>query len=72
MPIILAPLGQKVKIVAISAADDVKKRLTDIGLAIGSTVTPISSSGGNLVVDVLGARVAINKDVAMKIRVTAA
>ena len=72
MPIILAPLGQKVKIVAISAADDVKKRLTDIGLAIGSTVTPISSSGGSLVVDVLGARVAINKDVAMKIRVVAA
>lgn len=72
MPIILAPLGQKVKIVAISAGDDVKKRLTDIGLATGSTVTPISSSGGNLVVDVLGARVAINKDVAMKIRVVAA
>lgn len=72
MPIMLAPLGQKVKIVAISADDDVKKRLTDLGLAVGGYVTPLSSSGGNLVVDVLGARVAINRDVAMKIRVAAA
>lgn len=72
MPILFAPQGEKVKIVAISAADDVKKRLTDMGLGIGSTVTLLSSAGGNLVVDVLGARVAINRDIAMKIRVAVA
>lgn len=72
MPILFAPQGEKVKIVAISAGDDVKKRLTDMGLGIGSTVTLLSSAGGNLVVDVLGARVAINRDIAMKIRVAVA
>ena len=36
MPILFAPQGEKVKIVAISADDDVKKRLTDMGLGIGS------------------------------------
>ncbi len=72
MPILFAPQGEKVKIVAISAGDDVKKRLTDMGLGIGSTVTLLSSAGGNLVVDVLGARVAINRDMAMKIRVAVA
>lgn len=72
MPILFAPQGEKVKIVAISASDDVKKRLTDMGLGIGSTVTLLSSAGGNLVVDVLGARVAINRDIAMKIRVAVA
>lgn len=72
MPILFAPQGEKVKIVAISAGDDVKKRLTDMGLGIGSTVTLLSSAGGNIVVDVLGARVAINRDIAMKIRVAVA
>ena len=72
MPILFAPQGEKVKIVAISAGDDVKKRLTDMGLGIGSTVTLLSSAGGNLVVDVLGARVAIDRDIAMKIRVAVA
>ena len=72
MPILFAPQGEKVKIVAISAGDDVKKRLTDMGLGIGSTVTLLSSAGGNLVVDVLGARVAINRDIAMKIHVAVA
>ena len=72
MPILFAPQWEKVKIVAISADDDVKKRLTDMGLGIGSTVTLLSSAGGNLVVDVLGARVAINRDIAMKIRVAVA
>ena len=72
MPILFAPQGEKVKIVAISVGDDVKKRLTDMGLGIGSTVTLLSSAGGNLVVDVLGARVAINRDIAMKIRVAVA
>lgn len=72
MPILFAPQGEKVKIVAISAGDDVKKRLTDMGLGIGSTVTLLSSAGGNLVLDVLGARVAINRDIAMKIRVAVA
>ena len=71
MPILFAPQGEKVKIVAISA-DDVKKRLTDMGLGIGSTVTLLSSAGGNLVLDVLGVRVAINRDIAMKIRVAVA
>ena len=72
MPILFAPQGVEVKIVAISAGDDVKKRLTDMGLGIGSTVTLLSSAGGNLVVDVLGARVAINRDIAMKIHVAVA
>lgn len=72
MPILFAPQGEKVKIVAISAGDDVKKRLTDMGLGIGSTVTLLSSAGGNIVVDVLGVRVAINRDIAMKIRVAVA
>lgn len=72
MPILFAPQGKKVKIVAISADDDVKKRLTDMGLGIGSTVTLLSSAGGNIVVDVLGVRVAINRDIAMKIRVAVA
>ena len=69
MPILFAPQGEKVKIVAISAGDDVKKRLTDMGLGIGSTVTLLSSAGGNLVVDVLGGIFSINRDIAMLIRV---
>ncbi len=69
MPIMLAPVGQKVKIVAMSLDAEVKKRLTDIGVAVGADVEVISNSGGSLVLDVLGVRVALNRDVAMKIRV---
>lgn len=69
MPIVLAPVGQKVRIVAMSLDEEVKKRLTDMGVAIGSEVEVVSNAGGSVVLDVLGARVALNREVAMKIRV---
>ena len=69
MPIVLAPVGHKVRIVAMSLDEEVKKHLTDMGVAIGSEVEVISNAGGSVVLDVLGARVALNREVAMKIRV---
>ena len=69
MPIGLAPVGPKVGIVSMSLDEEVKKHLTDMGVAIGSEVEVISNAGGSVVLDVLGARVALNRDVAMKIRV---
>ena len=69
MRIMLAPVGQQAKIGAMSLDAEVKKRLTDIGVAVGADVEVISNSGGSLVLDVLGVRVALNRDVAMKIRV---
>ena len=69
MTIGLAPGGQKVRIVEMSLDEEVKKHLTDMGVAIGSEVEVISNAGGSVVLDVLGARVALNRDVAMKIRV---
>ena len=44
MPLILAPLGQEVRIVKIVADDKTKKHLANLGLLVDATVTVLSSA----------------------------
>lgn len=48
---------------------EVKKHLEDLGFVAGGTVSIVSSLGGNVIVKVKEARVAISEEMARKIMV---
>ncbi|MBQ7203821.1 MAG: ferrous iron transport protein A [Eubacterium sp.] len=53
----------------ISGKPEVKKHLENLGFIVGDTVSVISEQNGNIIVKVKEARIAISKEMAMKIYV---
>ena len=48
---------------------DVRAHLQNLGFVSGAVVTVVSSMGGNLIVNVKNARIAISKEMAQKIMI---
>lgn len=53
----------------VGGKEETRKFLENLGFVIGGTVTVISQTGGNMIVNVKDSRVAIGKDMANKIMV---
>ncbi len=69
MPIAMAPAGKELLIRKVGADDKTKKHLQEMGIAEGSRVTLISSSGGNVIVIVKEGRLCLDRQLAGKILV---
>ncbi|MCI6652437.1 MAG: ferrous iron transport protein A [Ruminococcus sp.] len=69
MPLIFANKGEENTIKKVGGSPEVKKHLKDIGFIVGSEVTVINTMGGNVIVNVLGTRVAVSKEMAQKIMI---
>ncbi len=69
MPLTLAVIGEENMIRRIGGSSEVRAHLHDLGFVPGGTVTVISAIGGNLIVSVKGARIAVSKEMAQKIMV---
>ena len=69
MPLTLADVGSDNIIKRIGGKPDVKKHLEDMGFVVGGNVTIVSMIGGNVIVNVKDARVAISREMAQKIMV---
>lgn len=69
MPLTLASVGEENIIKKVGGLLEVKKHLEDLGFVAGGCVTVISRIGGNIIVNVKEARVAISKEMAQKIMV---
>ena len=67
MPLVLAPIGQEMRIVRIAADDKTKKHLANLGVISQSNITVLSSSGGSTVCVVNDGRLALDRDVASRI-----
>ena len=67
MPITMAGIGEKCKIQKIGGNDETKRFLANLGFVVGSEVTVISAIGGNVIVNIKDARVAVNSDMAKHI-----
>lgn len=70
MPIIVAPLGQKLKILKIITDEKTKKHLESLGVSVNSEITLLSSSGGSIICIVKNGRIALDKNIATKILVS--
>jgi len=64
-----APLGHAVTVAKIYTEETVKRRLEDLGVLAGQTVTPMADSMGNTVLRVKDSRLVINHGLAKKILV---
>ena len=69
MPLTLAAVGEENMILRIGGKPEVKRHLENLGFVPGGRVTVISTIGGNLIVNVKDARVAISREMAQKIMV---
>ena len=69
MPLSMIPEGQPSVIKKIGGKEETRRFLENLGFVVGGTVTVISQIGGNMIVNVKDARVAIVKDMANKIMV---
>ena len=69
MPLTLMSPGEDAIIQRIGGKPEVKKHLENLGFVAGGNVTVITTIGGNLIVNVKEARVAISREMAQKIMV---
>jgi ferrous iron transport protein A len=69
MPLTFADSGEEHIILKVSGKPEVKKHLENLGFIAGSEVTVMNMIGGNVIVKVKEARVAISREMAQKIMV---
>ena len=69
MPLTLASAGDENIIKKIGGKPDVKKHLENLGFVVGGNVTVITQMGGNVIVNVKEARIAISREMAQKIMI---
>lgn len=69
MPLSLAQVGEENIIKRIGGSPEVKRHLENLGFVVGGEVTVVNTLGGNVIVNVKEARVAISNEMAVKIMV---
>ncbi len=69
MPLMMVSAGETVTIKRIKGNDETKQFVEKLGFVVGSEITVVSKTGGNMIVKVKDARVAVTKDMAMRIMV---
>ena len=67
MPLTLLQAGQSSIITRIGGNPETRKFLEGLGFVVGTPVTVITQSGGNIICSIRDARVAISKQMACKI-----
>lgn len=69
MPLTLTDVGEPNTIKKIGGSPEVKKHLENLGFVVGGNVTIINKLGGNVIVNVKEARVAVSEEMARRIMV---
>lgn len=69
MPLTLANVGEDNIIKKIGGKPEVRKHLENLGFIVGGNVNVITKLGGNVIVNVKEARVAISEEMAQRIMI---
>jgi ferrous iron transport protein A len=69
MPLTMVKAGEPNIIRKIGGKEETRRFLENLGFVTGGIVTVVSEIGGNMIVNVKDSRVAIGKDMAIKIMV---
>lgn len=69
MPLLLANVGEENIIRKVGGNPEVRTHLENLGFVAGGNVTVITTTAGNLIVNVKDTRIAINREMASKIMI---
>ena len=69
MPLTMAKMGEPLTIKKVGGKEETRKFLENLGFVAGGAVTVISDIKGNVIVNVKDSRIAIGRDMAMKVMV---
>ena len=69
MPLTMAQPGEDNLIERVGGRPEIRQFLENLGFVAGGTVSVVTRTGGNVIVEVKGARVAINSGMAAKIMI---
>lgn len=69
MPLSLARPGVANSIKKINGQEGLRAHLNNLGFVVGGNVNVVSANGGNLIVNVKDSRIALSREMAMKIYV---
>jgi ferrous iron transport protein A len=69
MPLTMLPTGKEAKIRICKVEDNTRKFLEGLGIIPGVSISVISEMGGNLIICIKGARLAINRGIAQQLMV---
>ena len=67
IPISMARVGDKGTVVSISGREETKRFLAGLGFTPGTEVRAVSEASGNVILDVKGSKIAIDRKMASKI-----
>lgn len=67
MPVAMANIGDVNIIRKITGQDEVRKHLAELGFVVGEQISVVSELGGSLILSVKDSRVALNRDMAMRV-----
>ena len=70
MPLSMAEIGSAARVERITGKDETRAHLKNLGFVPGTPVTVVSRLGGNLILSLLGTRIALNKGMASRIFVS--
>jgi len=69
MPLTMAKIGEESSIKKVGGKEEVRQFLANLGFVPGSHVTVITEIDGNVIVNIKESRVAISREMAVKILV---
>ena len=69
MPLTMAGIGEKCKIQKVGGNDETRRFLANLGFGNDAEVSIVSAIGGNVIVNIKDARVAVNSDMARHIMI---
>lgn len=69
MPLIVSDEGEEVIVRKVGGSPEVRQHLENLGIVPGDVVTLVSIHDGNVILKVKESRIALNRDMAVKIMI---
>jgi len=69
MPLTMAKPGEVNYIRKITGKDEIRRHLAEMGFVVGECVTVVSELSGNMILQVKGSRIALDKTMANRIMI---
>ena len=67
MPVTMAKTGETVIINRITGSDEIRQHLSELGYVVGEKITVVSNNGGNVILQVKNARIALDAKMANRV-----